>query len=306
MAAATGTDLLTLRARPTLTERQSLIIVGAAHFILLAALSLALRSVTPPAPPAEADAVEIVSASEARTAAAPAPPPPASPQAPVPPQVTPAPPEPAVEPKPEPKPPVEKPLTIKPDKPKPDKPKPDKPKPEKAKPDRPTVAKSAPTLLDAEALSSQLDKALPKSKSKAKSLDMAALSKSVDAAVPKAGPRTAKATATTIVRGDPRAAAAIAAAIRAQVTPCWNLPVGAAQAGKVTALLHIDINRDGSIAGRPAVVSQTGVTAGNADYARAFAETARRAVLRCAPLKLPADQYDQWKAVEINFDPTSM
>jgi len=288
MAAATGTDLLTLRARPTLTERQSLIIVGAAHFILLAALSLALRSVTPPAPPAEADAVEIVSASEARTAAAPAPP------------------EPAVEPKPEPKPPVEQPLTIKPDKPKPDKPKPDKPKPEKAKPDRPTVAKSAPTLLDAEALSSQLDKALPKSKSKAKSLDMAALSKSVDAAVPKAGPRTAKATATTTVRGDPRAAAAIAAAIRAQVTPCWNLPVGAAQAGKVTALLHIDINRDGSIAGRPAVVSQTGVTAGNADYARAFAETARRAVLRCAPLKLPADQYDQWKAVEINFDPTSM
>ncbi len=148
------------------------------------------------------------------------------------------------------------------------------------------------------------NKALPKPK--AKPLDTAALSKSLDAALPKAAPHAAHATATTTLHGDPRAAAAIAAAIRAQVTPCWNLPVGAATAGKVTALLHIDINRDGSIAGRPAVVSQTGVTGSNADYARAFAETARRAVLRCSPLKLPADQYDQWKAVEINFDPTNM
>ena len=69
---------------------------------------------------------------------------------------------------------------------------------------------------------------------------------------------------------------------------------------------YIAINRDGSIAGRPGLVGQTGVTGANAAYARAFAEAAARAVLRCAPLKLPADQYDQWKAVEINFDPSEL
>ena len=54
-------------------------------------------------------------------------------------------------------------------------------------------------------------------------------------------------------------------------------------------------------AGTPA-----GMTAANADYARAFAETARRAVLRCQPLKLPAELYDLWGSVEINFDPEEM
>jgi hypothetical protein len=48
------------------------------------------------------------------------------------------------------------------------------------------------------------------------------------------------------------------------------------------------------------------MTAANADYARAFAETARRAVLRCQPLKLPAELYDLWGSVEINFDPEEM
>ncbi len=123
------------------------------------------------------------------------------------------------------------------------------------------------------------------------------MSKSLDAALPKA--------AALPKRGDPRVLAGLAAAIKAQVTPCWTLPAGGGS-GKVTALLHLSINRDGSIAGRPGLVSQTGVTAANAAYARAFAEAAARAVLRCAPLKLPAEQYDAWAQVEINFDPSTL
>ena len=36
------------------------------------------------------------------------------------------------------------------------------------------------------------------------------------------------------------------------------------------------------------------------------AETARRAVLRCSPLKLPAKLYEFWRQADINFDPESM
>ena len=292
-----------------MTERQSFLIVGAAHVLLFAALSLALRSVTPPSPPADAVAVEIVSDAPA---GAPPPPPPTVSPAPAPAATAPPPPAPqaAEPPKPAPEPEQVEP-EVKPDPP-PDKFKPEKVKPDKAKPDKPADKPKAKPL-DTDALATLLDKRLPKPKSKpfdtaalsksldaaqpkTKALDTAALSKSLDAALPKGAPKAS--------RGDPRAAAALAAAIRAQVTPCWTLPIGGT--GKMTVLLHLDINRDGSVAGRPGVVSQTGMTGANGDYARAFAEAARRAVLRCSPLKLPAEQYDQWKAVEINFDPSAL
>ena len=56
----------------------------------------------------------------------------------------------------------------------------------------------------------------------------------------------------------------------------------------------------------PEFVSQTGASAGNQAYARAFVETARRAVLRCAPLELPDDLYSYWREFELNFDPRLM
>ncbi len=306
-------------AKGGLSERQSFVIVGIAHVLLLAALSFALRSVTPPPLPVEGVPVEIVSdpgparsPPPARRAAptpkpapetkpAPAPEPAPEPKPAPPPEPTPAP-KPTPKPAPEPKPVDE---AAPPDRPKAAKPKPEKPKPEKAKPDKPAP-------LDTDALSKLLDKQTPKPKpldtkalaksldaatAKAKPLDTAALAKSLDAALPK-GPAHA-------TRGDPHASAALAAAILAQVRPCWTPPIGGGGA-KVTALLDVTFNRDGSVAGRPRLASQAGVTAANAGYARAFAEAATRAVLRCSPLKLPADQYDQWRAVEINFDPANL
>lgn len=279
-------------------ERRAVAIVATVHILLFAGLSLALRSITPPPPPDEGVPVEIVTAAEARAAARPASTPPPAPA-----------PDPAPAPEPAPPPKVETPAP-----PKaidaaaePDKPAPEKVTPEKAKPKQPK-----PKPLDTDALSSLLAKAAPR----AKPLDTKALSKALDAAVPKAKPLDTTALGKSLeaalpkavalpTRGDPRIAAGIAAAIRAQVTPCFTPPVGGAAAGKITALLHIAISRDGSIAGRPGLVSQTGVTGANAAYARAFAEAAMRAVLRCAPLKLPAAQYDQWAQVEINFDPAS-
>ncbi len=315
--------------REGLSERQSVAIVGVAHLLLLGALSVALRAVAPPPLPVEGIPIEIVDAVPApaaspvrRPAPKPAPEPASAPTPP--PEPTPAPlpkparvPEPAPEPAP---PPVPKPAKIaaakpldeaaEPAKPKPAKTTPEKPKPEKPKPEKPKPEKSAP--LDTDALSKLLDTSTPRAKPldtkalakaleaatpKAKPLDTAALAKSLDAALPK-GPAHA-------TRGDPRATAALAAAILAQVRPCWTPPIGGGGA-KVTALLDVTFNRDGSVAGRPALAGQTGASGANAGYARAFAEAAVRAVLRCSPLKLPADQYDQWRAVEINFDPANL
>jgi hypothetical protein len=163
-------------------------------------------------------------------------------------------------------------------------PKPEKPAPSKAGPD----AKP----LDTAKLSNLIDKALPKAK--VKPLDTSDLASKIAAATPKSA------------KLDPRAAATLAQAIQAQVAPCWNPPIGGADVKKMTVVIRADYGRDGRVIGAPTVVSQTGVTAGNNDYARTFAETARRAVLRCSPLTLPPKLYDLWKSVEINFDPESM
>ncbi|KPF70798.1 hypothetical protein IP88_11325 [alpha proteobacterium AAP81b] len=263
-----------------MTERQSVLLAALLHLALVAALSLGFVWQQPVLPPAEeAVPVDIVDIADVpRTPVPPAPsreaapqatdaPPPAPDPAPAPPEAAPPPPTAKV--------------------PLPDtKPEPPKPTPKPTKP--------APTAkpLDTSQLANLIDKALPKAKTKP--LDTSKLAETIAAAVPK----------TAVV--DPRAAATLAQAIRAQVAPCWNPPIGGSDVRKMTVLIHAEFGRDGRVIGTPSLVAQPGATTGNADYARAFRDTAIRAVLRCQPLKLPPKLYDLWKSVDINFDPESM
>jgi outer membrane biosynthesis protein TonB len=255
-----------------MTERQAVIGAGLAHLVLFAALSLGWQWSQEALPPAdEMVAVEFVDIADApRVTEAPKPSMAAAPQ-----ETTAPAPEASPAPEPE---------TVPDAVPLPDKPK-EAPKKAEAPP-----ADAKP--LDMSKLSNLIDKALPKARTKP--LDTSKLATTIEAAAPKT------------VAIDPRAAATIAQAIRAQVAPCWNPPIGGADVRKMTVLIRADFTRDGRLIGVPSIVSQTGVTAGNADYSRAFAETARRALLRCSPLKLPVKQYDLWKSAEINFDPESM
>ncbi len=293
-----------------MTEGRAILIAGVAHLALLAGLSLTWAMHQSPLPSfQEAVPVEIVDISdvpriteppkpsmaaapqETVEAAAPeiapeetAPPPepvkPAPTPAPKPAEVSPAAEAPAkVEPKPKPEPPKAEP------KPKTE---PAKPKPEAAA----AAKKKAPEKLDAQELSTLIDKSLPKAKRKP--LDTSDLASSIEKALPKGAKLDARATAT------------LEQAIRAQVAPCWNPPIGGEDARKMTVVLSIQLDKTGRVVGTPEVVSQTGVTPGNQAYARAFADSARRAVLRCAPLQLPAEYYDAWKLFELNFDPSLM
>ena len=256
-----------------MTEKQALLGAGALHIALLAALSIGWQMQREPLAPAEemipVEFVEIAAAP--RVTEAPARSIEAAPQE----TAAPAPAEPA--------PPT--PMITADALPLPDaKPEPEKPSTSKANPD----AKP----LDTSKLSNLIDKALPKARTKP--LDTSALASKIAAATPRDA------------RVDPRAAATLAPAIQAQVAPCWNPPIGGADVKKMTVVIRADYAKDGRLIGNPSVAGQTGATAGNSDYARAFAETARRAVLRCSPLTLPPKLYDLWKSVEINFDPESM
>ena len=254
------------------SERITLVGVGVAHLALLGILSLSWQMAFRELPQfEEAVPVEVVAVAEmTRVTELPKPSMEAAPQENIAPSAGPAPgPDAAPDP-------------VSPDPPSPE------PKPvTKAEPPKQPAAR-----LDAQELSNLIDKSLPKAKVKPR--NTADFAKSIELAIPKGA------------RLDARATASLEAAIRSQIAPCWNPPIGGADVKKMTVVLRIELQRDGSVIGRPTVVSQTGATAGNADYARAFAETARRAVLRCSPLKLPPEMFEAWKSFELNFDPSEM
>ena len=96
-------------------------------------------------------------------------------------------------------------------------------------------------------------------------------------------------------------AASLRQAIARQLKPHWAAPQGP-DVEKLVTVVRFRLNRDGSLAGTPSVVSQTGVTPTNETQKGRHAEQAVRAVRLAAPFDLPEEFYDQWKTITTNFD----
>jgi colicin import membrane protein len=91
-------------------------------------------------------------------------------------------------------------------------------------------------------------------------------------------------------------------ALRGQIQRCWNVPAGAMDAENLKVSVQFRLNRSGALEGRPEIVSASG----GDGVQRAAAESARRAILQCAPYNLPVDKYDAWAEVIVHFDPRDM
>jgi hypothetical protein len=266
------------------SERLGLGVATAAHIVLFGALSLGLLRTSIKLPPPQnvidvslADAVAL----ESRTT---------NPAA-EPPQAATAPELGAVEPEATPPEPVEAPpivtpppapRVIEPAKPKPLPRDQAKPTPAKAvaKPDAKPEPKTAPKPQRAPRLGKDFLKGLD-----------------VDAPSPRKAPAVAGDSAPVSAM----AARALNAEINRQLKPFWKAPTGADVELLVT-IIAVDLNRDGSIASAPRVVSQSGDTASNRGQKQLHAENAVRAVRLAAPFRLPPDLYDAWRSLEIKFD----
>ena len=91
-------------------------------------------------------------------------------------------------------------------------------------------------------------------------------------------------------------------ALRRKLSECWNPPVGAANAPNLKVVFRVLFQRDGSVAGDPALVAGTA-----SPFGPAMAESAKRAILGCQPFKmLRPENYEVWKDIEITFDPREM
>jgi len=106
------------------------------------------------------------------------------------------------------------------------------------------------------------------------------------------------------VQIDPAAAERALASAAAQVKRCYRSPRIASAGKRIGTKLLVRYSPDGTLVGLPVVLSQSAVTPVNVAYAGAMAEAASLAVIRCAPLRLPAELYEGgWDAFELSFTP---
>jgi hypothetical protein len=96
-------------------------------------------------------------------------------------------------------------------------------------------------------------------------------------------------------------------AIRYQIQRCWSVPAGARDAGDLVVRLRVFLNPDGSLSRAPEIVESARAPSVGEEYYRAAAESARRAVQVCSPLKnLPPAKYEKWRELTLTFNPKDM
>jgi outer membrane biosynthesis protein TonB len=211
-------------------------------------------------------------------------PPPPQPQ----PKPVPAPPKPAPKPQPQPKP--------APPKPAPPRPAPPKPAPAKPAPAKPAPAKPAAKPAPAKATTpkSGSGDTSPRRRPDAPTGGSRIGSDFLKGIPGSTKPGTARAAPAATI--GPEVRSSLAGAISRQIKPHWAAPQGV-DADKLVTILAWDLNPDGSLAGRPRVVDQQGITPANEAQAKRHAEQAIRAVQLAAPFDLPDTYYSGWKRV---------
>ncbi len=95
----------------------------------------------------------------------------------------------------------------------------------------------------------------------------------------------------------------IAAAVQRQMARCWNIPAGAKDAKNLVVDIHLVLNPDGTVR-EATVVDQARMQSDG--FFRTAAESARRAIYLCQPLKLPSDKYSVWQEMTLSFNPSQV
>jgi len=90
-------------------------------------------------------------------------------------------------------------------------------------------------------------------------------------------------------------------ALRARLAQCWNIQLAPPDPSDLRVRVKMFLNPDGTLNQPPMIVE-----ARPNEFGRSAAESAVRAVRRCAPYTLPAEKYDTWREIIVTFDPREM
>jgi len=91
-------------------------------------------------------------------------------------------------------------------------------------------------------------------------------------------------------------------ALRARLARLWTPPAGAPDPRELIVLVRMRLKSDGTLAAPPEVLNS-----GHSPHYLAARDSAKRAVIRGQPYDmLRPEHYEQWKDIEITFDPRDM
>jgi colicin import membrane protein len=162
------------------------------------------------------------------------------------------------------------------------------------------VKKSEPKKAEAKALPKKQQQEQPK-------FDPRKMAELLDKRTPQRVATAGDAVNETVSLGAPSGAAAQLSqseidALRARLAQLWNPPAGATNPDELVVTIRMKLKPDGTLAGPPMVL-----TRGNSPLFMASRDSAARAVLRGQPFDmLRPEHYEQWKDIEITFDPRDM
>lgn len=93
--------------------------------------------------------------------------------------------------------------------------------------------------------------------------------------------------------------------VKNTIKKCWHTPSGLKNAEELLVDIKMELSRDGNVI-KAEIVDKNRLNS-DADF-RIAAENAYRAVLdpKCNPLPLPPDKYEEWKDLELTFNPQNM
>lgn len=102
------------------------------------------------------------------------------------------------------------------------------------------------------------------------------------------------------------ATATFVTALQNKMAGCWNLPTGAKGVQDMRVMMKISIGSEGNLLRPPEPVNAGDLNAPENAFYRVFVESAKRAVIRCAPFPEAVDYLRETRQEYIlfNFDPT--
>ena len=94
-------------------------------------------------------------------------------------------------------------------------------------------------------------------------------------------------------------------ALRAQIFGCWSVPLGLPYDEDLLVRIKLKLKKDGTIM-KSEILDHQRMNRPGQKFYKVLAESALRAVRLCQPLKVPPTGYENWKDIQLNFNPTEM
>ena len=94
-------------------------------------------------------------------------------------------------------------------------------------------------------------------------------------------------------------------ALKAQIFTCWSVPIGLPFSEDLLVRVKLQLKPDGTIE-KLEMLDHVKMNTPGKEKFRTLADSVRRAIQLCNPLKVPTTGYERWKNMILNFDARDM